>query len=233
MSKVSTIADRSSGDYTYTDFNTQNRNIDYLDSYTSTGWIDANETWTYASATTFTVSGDVTSKYGVGDKIELTQTTAKYFYIIAISYSSPTTTVTVTGGTDYTLANATITSPYFSKAANPQGFPHWFSYTPTPSCGSGSYTSVSATGRFCIISRMIRVHIEITITTNGSAATYGAATLPITPLNTNAATITSIGTNAGIHGKAYTDGKVYYYRYDGAYVGSDGYIIVIDATYRI
>jgi len=92
-----------------------------------TGWIPAGETWTYASADaptfTFTISGDKTSKYSVGMKIKLTQTTVKYFIVTAISYSSPNTTVTVYGGTDYTLANATITNPYYSTMKAPQGFP--------------------------------------------------------------------------------------------------------------
>ncbi len=101
------------------------------------GWIPAGETWTYASATTFTISGDKTGKYQKEDKIKLTQTTAKYFRITNISYSSPNTTVTVDGFGIYTLANATITSPYYSKIDNPQGFPQkevlLFSGTPAAS----------------------------------------------------------------------------------------------------
>ena len=87
------------------------------------GWIPAGETWTYASATTFTISGDKTSKYQKGDKIKLTQTSAKYFRITDISYSTPNTTITIDGMNLYTLANATITNPYYSKMENPQGFP--------------------------------------------------------------------------------------------------------------
>lgn len=87
------------------------------------GWQDPGETWTYASATTFTVSGDVTNKYAVGDKIKLTQTTVKYFYITAVSYGSPNTTITVNGGDSYTLANAAITANYYSKDDSPVGFP--------------------------------------------------------------------------------------------------------------
>lgn len=91
------------------------------------GWVEAEETWTYASADdptyTFTISGDKTSKYSAGMKIKLTQTTAKYFIITKVAYSSPNTTITVYGGTDYDLANATITSPYYSMVKAPQGFP--------------------------------------------------------------------------------------------------------------
>jgi len=91
------------------------------------GWIPAGETWTYASADdptfTFTISGDKTSKYSAGMRIKLTQTSVKYFIITAVSYSSPNTTITVYGGTDYDLVNATITSPYYSTQKAPQGFP--------------------------------------------------------------------------------------------------------------
>lgn len=95
------------------------------------GWSDPGETWTYASATQFLIAGDKTGVYNIGDKIKLTQTTVKYFYIKSISYSSPNTSITVYAGSDYTLANATITSPYYSKASSPNGFPRSFSWTPT------------------------------------------------------------------------------------------------------
>ena len=87
------------------------------------GWIPAGETWTYASATTFTISGDKTGKYQKGDKIKLTQTSVKYFYVVGVSYSSPNTTVTVNGMNLYTLADATITSPFYSKMETPTGYP--------------------------------------------------------------------------------------------------------------
>ena len=101
------------------------------------GWIDAEETWTYINATSFRISGDKTGKYQKEDKLKLTQTTDKYFRITNISYSSPNTTITVDGFGIYTLANATITSPYYSKMDNPQGFPQkevlLFSGTPAAS----------------------------------------------------------------------------------------------------
>jgi len=111
--------------------------LETLKRYLGNGWVEADETWTYASATTFTISGDKRGKYQVYDKIKLTQTTDKYFNIIAVSYSSPNTTITVDGLGIYTLANATITSPYFSKVETPQGFPQrevtLFSGTPSAS----------------------------------------------------------------------------------------------------
>jgi hypothetical protein len=91
------------------------------------GWRDVYETWTYASADdptfTFTIVGDYTNDYSEGMKIKLTQTTVKYFIITKVAYSAPNTTVTIYGGTDYDLANATITDPQFSTDRAPFGFP--------------------------------------------------------------------------------------------------------------
>ena len=147
-----------------------------------TGWNLANETWTYASATTFTVPTDLTAKYQKGTKIKLTQTTAKYFYVVASAYGDPNTTVTVTGGTDYSLADAAIASPFFSYAENPQGFPGKFTYTPTwtggsPSIGNGSLTgTLTLAGVICTAT--VRL-ISGTTTDFGTGGVYQWA-LPIT-----------------------------------------------------
>lgn len=92
------------------------------------GWIPAGETWTYASAAsptfTFTISGDKTTKYYPGMRLKLTHSsTTKYFIVTKVSYSSPNTTVTIYGGTDYSLASGAITNPYYSMMKAPAGFP--------------------------------------------------------------------------------------------------------------
>lgn len=94
------------------------------------GWIEDTTTWTYASATSLTKAGDHTAIFRRGVKIRLTQTTLKYFSVISSSYSAPNTTIKITGGGDYTLANAAITDPAFSIAENPQGFPAIFNWSP-------------------------------------------------------------------------------------------------------
>lgn len=119
--------------------------VDIAPFLTTDGWVVAGETWTYASATTFTISGDKTSKYNKGDKIKLAQGTQKYFYIIGVSYSAPNTTVTVTAGVDYTLSNSAISSPYYSKMDSPNGFPHNFNWTPGYTGFSVNPTTHSAT----------------------------------------------------------------------------------------
>lgn len=150
-----------------------------LDSDLQKGWTTDTQTWTYVSATSFKITGtDVTAQFPVGTKIKLTQTTAKYFYVTAATFSTDTT-VTVTGGTDYSLANATITSPMYSYMETPQGHPGWFAYTPTVTAASGSFTTTSATGRFSMNGRLVTITPIITITTVGTG-TGCLFTVPVT-----------------------------------------------------
>jgi hypothetical protein len=110
----------------------------------NTGWIPADQSWAYASANTITVPSGATAIYSVGDKIKITQTTVKYFYVTAVA----DTTLTVTGGTDYTVANDAITSPYYSKATSPVGFPNNMiararaKRSTNQTIGTGSWTKV-------------------------------------------------------------------------------------------
>lgn len=105
--------------------------IGWIYNMISTGWISDSDTWVYVSATQLKIVGkDVRSRFPVGTKLRLTQGTVKYFYAIAAAMSGSDTLITLTGGSDYALANAAITSPAYSYAARPQGFPNIFSYAP-------------------------------------------------------------------------------------------------------
>jgi hypothetical protein len=86
------------------------------------GWILANETWTYASASTINVPTGAASKYAKGDRIKWTQTTVKYGVIVAVA----DTLLTIMVNTDYVVANAAISANYYSHEANPVGYPDWF-----------------------------------------------------------------------------------------------------------
>lgn len=87
------------------------------------GWKPLTATFTYdsADAPTFVMatSNDLTGVLSVGMKLRLTQTTDKYFFITAITAS----TITMYGGTDYTLANETISNVGYSTEKAPYGFP--------------------------------------------------------------------------------------------------------------
>jgi hypothetical protein len=139
------------------------------------GWI-AGEAWTYVSATSFSVASDVTAKYAKGDRIKLTQTTVKYFYVVNVSaFGGGITTITVSGGSDFTLANAAITSPFYSKDITPNGFPQWFNWVPTLTGFSAN--PGNAVYRFNISGRSI--YLAIRQGTDGTSnATKISFTLP-------------------------------------------------------
>ncbi len=142
------------------------------------GWVGSTHTWTYISSTQFSMPGDQTGRLQKGDRLKLTQTTVKYFYVTATAAGVGVTTFTVTGGSDYTLASAAITAPYYSKVQNPQGFPQWFNYAPT-------YTGFSAnptgTGRFTIQGKSVTVALT---TGNGTSnSTAFTLTLPVASAN--------------------------------------------------
>jgi len=173
------------------------------------GWQPANETWTYTSASTFTVSGDVAAKYGVGTRVKFTQTTVKYGVVVSSSYSAPNTTVTIAVNTDYTIANATISSNYYSYASNPVGYTHWFNFIPsiTGSTTSPVLNNATYQARFMVVGKMCTVHILITF---GSTTTYGNGTwylnMPITPEGNGSNDYRQFGV---MWGYVPGDGKVY------------------------
>lgn len=89
-----------------------------------TGWktIPATLTFSSADAPIFvcTTSIDLTSAIGVGMKIKLTHGgSEKKFFVHAID----ATTITLYGGTDFTLSATAITLPYYSQVKAPVGFP--------------------------------------------------------------------------------------------------------------
>lgn len=153
------------------------------------GWIPGSGTWAYASATTFTVPADDAARMSVGTKIWLTQTTSKYFYVTGISG----TTITVTAGSDYTVANAAITAPYFSNDATPQGFPKRFNFTPTwTNLTPGSGTNV---GYFWMNGATVNFHTRF-VYGSGSSSSGGIDIAPPVPVSSDystSGTFTPIG----------------------------------------
>lgn len=134
------------------------------------GWVDANETWTYASATTFTISADKTSKYSIGDKVRFQNNdsgTYLYAYIVNVAYSAPNTTVTVVGNA---VPNATITDNYYSKVDTPVNFPRSFSYTPTFTGFSTDPSSLAS--NFIIRGNVLIWHFGASVVGTSNATTF-------------------------------------------------------------
>ena len=193
-------------------------------------WIEAGA-MTYASATTITVASGAAAKFAVGDKIKLTQTTAKYFYVVSIA----DTVLTVTGGSDYTVANAAITLPYYSHASSPIGFPSKFAYTATVTSGTGTITTASAVSNFKLIGRTVFLRSKITITTNGTGATDVRITYPITPAGAQneSGYGRSLSTGHSLNGVTTDTSRMGFATYANNYPGATGHVLLVSAYYEI
>ena len=133
------------------------------------GWISTSDTWTYASASTFTVSGDKTGIYTKGTRLKWTQTTVRYGVVVNSSYSAPNTTVTIAVNTDFVIANATISDNFYSYSANPQGYPGQFNYTPTLTSSGTVPTFTTVAGSYSIVGRTITLMANFFHKTGGTA----------------------------------------------------------------
>jgi hypothetical protein len=109
----------------------------------------------------------------------------------------------------------------------------WTSYTPTVTAGSGSFTTVSATGGYKRIGKVCVVRFIITITTNGTAGSSIILTLPFNAANNfqgvyrevaatgNCGIVSDNGTTAVL--RTFTNG----------YPGATGYSFSGSATYEV
>lgn len=109
------------------DIDATNARVTTLEAH-PTGWSALTETFTYASATTITIATGGTARFEIGDKLRFKQGAGyKYYYVVGVA----ATTLTVTGGSDYTVANSAITDVGLSRAASPVDFPEVFNWSPT------------------------------------------------------------------------------------------------------
>ena len=132
------------------------------------GWTPVTDTWAYASATTITVPSGAALIYSIGGKFKLTaNSVVLQGYIITVA----DTLLTVVGDA---LTSHTFTATYYSKAATPLGFKHWFTYTPTGIAA----TNVTLFGRFCIVNKVCYVDFRCLFAGGITFTTY--PTLPVT-----------------------------------------------------
>ena len=114
--------------------------------------------------------GTIAHWFPTGTKVKFMQTTEKFFYVVSTSWSAPWLTVTLTGGSDYTVANATITGFYYSHGLA-YGFPEWFNCVSTPlgAAGSaGAYADSVFYSKFSIVGRRVHLAIRRQVTNLGS-----------------------------------------------------------------
>jgi lysophospholipase L1-like esterase len=184
------------------------------------GWSPIVEAWAYYGVDAFFTDVDARTHYQKGDKIKVVQgTTAwpgsmvKYFYIRNdLTGLPPSQVIPVSGGNDYSVANLPVIAKYVSKADNPQGFPHWFAWTPVLSGTGGSagaYAISVQYASFRIVGKTAEIIATFSITNVGSWTGNVLLQLPLIPSTKadNSVQLLQqgiIGANGGLTIQAYT-----------------------------
>jgi hypothetical protein len=200
------------------------------------GWTSANEIWAYASATAITVPSGAEAKYAKGDKIRLKQgADYKYFYVIKVE----DTVLTVTGGSDFTVANDTITDNYYSHESSPIGFPDYFictvaSWATTGTAFTNNPTTVGS--RFVINGNVATVKITFLSHANSGGtgifrATITTGHLPVYS-DKSFGVVTNVS-NALIYGFCgfFAQNVISMCKYDGTAIATDSQYFSIDLNY--
>jgi uncharacterized protein (DUF697 family) len=111
-------------------------------------------------------------------------------------------------------------------------------YTPTITATTGTFTTVSATGYYTRVNKIVIGYARITISNNGTAAGAIIATLPVTSkTNYQAGQSLGFGREGAINGNALvvdwnSATAVNITTYNNQYPGGNGYSIGINFTYE-
>lgn len=158
-------------------------NLNFVATGSTDGWKELPYTLVYVSASSVKVEGaDVTAIFSKGTRIKFTQTSAKPFVVTSSSFSTDTT-INVAVNTDYTVANAAITAPYYSYEASPQGYPSYFNDTggwDLEFGGTNTANTTVAKCKFAMIGKT--VHAMISYTFQGDPGTGALTITPTTGL---------------------------------------------------
>lgn len=111
----------------------------------------------------------------------------------------------------------------------------WTTYTPTVTAASGTFTTVSATGRYKQMGKTIQTQIKITITTVGTASGGISVTLPFTSAHdfVFAGRETSATGNVVAAHVAPSTNQMFVVRYDNASIIGAGRDIVLSGAFEI
>lgn len=114
----------------------------------------------------------------------------------------------------------TIQKPWFKTADV------WLTASPTVTATAGSFTTVSAAMRYQIDGRKLFFNVIVTITTNGTAATATDVPLPFSARAANEGEFVgreNASTGALLIGWLGTLTSLRFQKFDGTYMGADGY----------
>lgn len=193
------------------------------------GWIPIFQTAIYASPTSVTFANvDLTAYLKIGVKCSWYQSAGwRYGYVLSSSYSVGNTTLNFVANTSFNVANTAI-STFKISYGNPPDFPRTFTYTPTITAASGTFTSVSATGTFRIDGHAIYIEIVINITTNGSAGIVVIATMPMTAIGDFMFVGRNANTGNMLQGLTQNSNTLGILNYNNTYAGGDSNVLFIN-----
>ena len=113
-----------------------------------TGWVFLDVSAIYLNSSSFKILTDFTDIFKKGTKIKIINNgVLKYFYVVSSSYSSPYTTIVITGVSS--LVSSSLSDLYYSFADCPKGFKPKSYYcakfrcTTAPSIPTGAETTIS------------------------------------------------------------------------------------------
>lgn len=110
----------------------------------------------------------------------------------------------------------------------------WVAYTPTIACGSGTFTSASATGSSRTVGKTTVVGLVVTVTTLGTCGTTVTATLP----NTANGAYVLAGRDNGVSGKMLQgisvagSGQLTILNYDNSFPAASGAVLQVSGVYQ-
>lgn len=137
-------------------------------------------------------------------------------------------------------ALATLSSPLaVSNGGTGDTGSAWTAYTPSLSCGTGSLTSATASGRYKQIGKTVFVQITISVTTNGTCGTYVISSVPVTSA---AATTNTFWTLTGreravtrnmLQGEVFNGSNtVVIFNYNNSFASADGALLNLTGVYE-
>jgi hypothetical protein len=149
--------------------------------------------------------------------------------------ASGTGTLTIAApntNSDYTLTLPTETGTLLSTGSTDTA---WTAYTPTITSGSGTITTVSATGSYKVFGKTCWFTTNVTITTAGTGGGFLGVSLPFAQVATS---LSSYGmevnaTGSMVKGLNPASGAMQVTRYDNASIIGSGYVIRTTGTYEI
>lgn len=113
----------------------------------------------------------------------------------------------------------------------------WVQYTPTVTASSGTLGTHTAEAWYIRRGNIVQIKMQINITTNGTAAGYLDATIPINAVGyigsmlTGRERTTNKAITAFVDGGGATASRILFY--DGTYPGGNGYILTFSGFYEV